>query len=692
MKNLIKWCLIICLSLIFLIIAALLVIPHFIDIQRYKPVIEKKVTAVTGRSFTIGDDLNLSLFPVASISFSDLHLGNPPEFGENDFIMIKSFEAQVDIIKLILSLFKDIRITRFIVKGPEIMLIQKKGLANWEGIRQSRKDAPASPEPKLKTKPESASKKSKIKIPVKSFNVDEFSISGGSIIYIDETRGIQQKISDLTLDITDLSLDHPIHINFSAKLADQPVSLKGIAGPIGDTMFKGKIPFDISLIAANQLYIKIDGSVINPAGSAEAEIKLKIEPFSPRKLYQQLGLDFPARTSDPDVLKLAALSLHLKKDTSTITISDGLMEIDASKLNFSATAKELSKPALNFNLKLDQIDLDKYLPPVPEKRNTKPEPKKPDARIKEAAKDEKQTKTAAILDSKPTSKPAYTTLRKLILKGRVKIDKLKIKKAKINDLDLFISGKNGIFKIDPLTLHLYQGDLTTVGIVDIKTDTPKSSLALDIKNLDTGGLLTDMLEHDILEGILNTTLNLKTTGNTPLAIKQSLNGSGKLNLTDGAIKGIDLTAMVKQTKSAFINIMDKEKEPVTKFGNFFSSFNIVNGIVNVSDTEFISHDIRLAATGKADLVKELLNFRLEPFLIEKKDAAKKIGKYSKYLIPVLVTGNFSSPEFRPDLKKLINKNLEKQVFESSEFKKIFKNEELKPLEEAAKEILKGIFK
>ncbi|MCD6184620.1 MAG: AsmA family protein [Deltaproteobacteria bacterium] len=678
MKRLIKWCLIVCFSIIVLIIASLLIVPHFINIQRYKPLIEKKVAEATGRSFAIGEDLNLSLFPVAGISFSDLHLGNPQGFEKKDFVVIESFEARVDMIKLILSLFKDVRITRFIIKNPEIILIQKKSLSNWEGIGKKSKDAPASPEPK------SSGKKleSELSIPINSFNVDKFSISGGSIIFIDEIKGIKREISNLSLQIDDLSLDHPILINFSAKLDGHPVSLKGIIGPSDKKMFKGKIPFDLSVMAANQLDIKIDGFVIDPAATAEAEIKLRVAPFSPRKLCKQLGFDFPVKTSDPDVLTLLAFKLNLKRETNNISVSSGFLEIDDSKLKFSADAKEFSKPDLNFNMELDQIDLDKYLPPEQKKIA-----KKQEVGLKGEGPAKKQIKA----DSAPASKPDYTPLRKLLLKGRVRIGKMKICNAKIKDIDLLISGKDGIFKINPLTLNLYQGDVTMVGIVDVKNDILKSSLALDIKNFNAGGLIADILEKDVLEGTLNTTLNLKVRGLEPSEIKKSLNGSGQLNLTDGAIKGIDLTAMVKNTKSAFTKIIDGKEESITKFGIFSSSFTITNGIVNTSNTEFISHDIRLTANGNADLVKELLNFRLEPFLVKKKGDKKKDRKGSEYLIPVLVTGNFTSPKFRPDIKKVINKELKKQVFESSEFKKLFKNEELKPLEETTKKLLKGLF-
>ena len=59
---------------------------------------------------------------------------------------------------------------------------------------------------------------------------------------------------------------------------------------------------------------------------------------------------------------------------------------------------------------------------------------------------------------------------------------------------------------------------------------------------------------------------------------------------------------------------------------------------------------------------------------------------------VFFSHNFSSPKFRPDLKGIAKKQLQEKILESSEFKKIFEKEELKPLEDTAKDLLKGIFK
>lgn len=130
MKSFLKWGAIIIGCLAVVIIAAMLLIPMFVDVQKYKPVLESKVTEATGRPFSVGNDLRLSLFPWAGVSFSDLRLGNPAGFAEKDFVAVKSFEVRIKLLPL---LSKDIQIKRFVLNEPRIILLKnKKGRANWE--------------------------------------------------------------------------------------------------------------------------------------------------------------------------------------------------------------------------------------------------------------------------------------------------------------------------------------------------------------------------------------------------------------------------------------------------------------------------------------------------------------------------------------------------------------------------------
>src|SRR5210317_186959 len=148
MNKAIKWGLIVCAGLVVLVIAVLLIAPAFIDIRDYKPELEKKVADATGRPFSVGDDLSLSLFPWAGISFSDLRLGNRPGFSEKELVTVKSFEVRVKLLPLI---SKDIQVKRFILNEPNITLVKNKtGQVNWaqsddaEGKSAAEKTAKAS--------------------------------------------------------------------------------------------------------------------------------------------------------------------------------------------------------------------------------------------------------------------------------------------------------------------------------------------------------------------------------------------------------------------------------------------------------------------------------------------------------------------------------------------------------------------
>src|SRR5512136_1391686 len=93
-----KWLLIIGGGFLVLVIAALLFIPLFVDVEKYKPEIEKQVSSTVGRPFAIEGRLKLSLFPWAGVAFSDLHLGSPPGFKEKDFLFVKSFDVRMKLL------------------------------------------------------------------------------------------------------------------------------------------------------------------------------------------------------------------------------------------------------------------------------------------------------------------------------------------------------------------------------------------------------------------------------------------------------------------------------------------------------------------------------------------------------------------------------------------------------------------
>jgi AsmA protein len=211
MKKVLKWLLIIGGGLTAIIILIMLLVPLFVDIQKYKPLIEEKVAKATGRPFSIGDDLSLSLFPWVGISFSDLHLGNPPDFVEKDFASIQSFEVRVKLIPL---LSKDIQVKRFIVKGPRIVLERTKdNRVSWQDIGKPK---PETPTGKKTTEKNTTEDKPAQGLPINTLQVDEFDINDGAILWIDHLNDERRELSELNLRLTDVSLERPIQLDKAA--------------------------------------------------------------------------------------------------------------------------------------------------------------------------------------------------------------------------------------------------------------------------------------------------------------------------------------------------------------------------------------------------------------------------------------------------------------------------------------------
>ena len=661
MKGFLKWAAIIVGCLVVVIIAALVLIPMFVDVAKYKPVLESKVTEATGRSFSVGDDLSLSLFPWAGVSFSDLRLGNPAGFTEKDFVKVKSFEVRVKLLPL---LSKDIQIKRFVINEPQIVLVKnKKGIENWAQPKPAAKDAPDDKTPPTETGPGG------LGIPISALTAENISINNGSAYWIDHTTDTKKEITDIGLKLTDVSLNRPVKLTFSAQLDKKPLSLEGTVGPVGTGLKEGKIALDLSLKALKQLALHLKGNLENPVTSPGVDLDIELAEFSPRMLMSELGQEFPVATTDPEAISRLSLKAHVKADAKNVSLTNGHMELDQSKLTFSAAAAEFSKPNLKFDLDLDQINLDRYMPP----------------------KSEQPSQETTSESAEPVKKKTdYAPLRRLILDGALKIAKLTVNKAKIEDVVLQIKAKDGVFNLDPMKLKMYQGNAAGKAVLNVAKDTPLSNINLRLNNIQVGPLLQDVMEKDILEGATNADINLAMAGDDPEKIKKTLNGNGELRFNDGAIVGIDLSAMARNVGAAFGLAKKSEKRPRTDFAELLMPFTIKNGIANTPQSSLKSPFIRITAVGTADLVKETLDFRVDPQAVATIKGQGDETKRSGIMVPILVSGTFSEPKFRPDLSAATQQRIEKEIFESKEVKKVLEKEELKPLEKKAKGLLKGI--
>jgi AsmA protein len=668
MKRTVKWIAIIAAALLVLAAAAVVIIPHIVDLNRFKPRIEKQVAGITGRPFTLGGEIRLSLFPRAGIVLEDLHLGNPPGFDQEDFVSVKSFELQVELLPL---LSRNVVVDRFVVDAPRVLLARNaKGRANWGSVAGAAKKVPAAPEPAKVQEEFSAAG-----LPIQSLVVGAFDIRNGGLVYLDQRTGARREVSALNLRLEEVSFDRPVRIDLSAMLDGHPVTVAGRAGPVGREIGRQPVPLDLRIAAFNelqlqlQLQLQLEGRLENLTTDPRFDLKLDLASFSPRKLLAALGQAFPVQTADPGVLSKVALQAGVQGTARAVSVSGGVLTLDDATAHFSLQAKDFDKPALAFDIKLDRIDADRYLPA--------PAQAPPAAGGGEAA---------------AAKKTDYAPLRKPVIDGALHIGELKIRGGTIRDIAVKVSGRQGRYAFDPVSAALYGGALAGGGVLDVRGDEPRTRLDLKISNAQAGPLLVDFARKDVLEGTLNATATLSMAGDTPERIKPTLDGKGRLNFSDGAIKGIDLAGMARNVQAAFGVAGKPEERSYTDFSELNVPFTLAGGRFQTPDASLASPFLRLRAAGSADLVREALDFRVEPKVVATIKGQGDTAERSGLMVPILVSGTFARPTFRPDLEGMARRRLQEAISDPAKLKETLQRDRqsLEDLKEQGRELLKGL--
>jgi AsmA protein len=148
--------------------------------------------------------------------------------------------------------------------------------------------------------------------------------------------------------------------------------------------------------------------------------------------------------------------------------------------------------------------------------------------------------------------------------------------------------------------------------------------------------------------------------------------------------------MVQNVKSAFGAARKGDQVPRTDFSELSVPFTITHGVVDTRNTSMRGPLLRVTAAGKANLVDETLNFKVRPkFVATTKgqgDTASRMG----LTVPVIVSGTFASPKFRPDLSGVLKAVPDTQKLKESILGPAQEQEAEEP--ESVTDKVKGLFK
>lgn len=338
---------------------------------------------------------------------------------------------------------------------------------------------------------------------------------------------------------------------------------------------------------------------------------------------------------------LSGLNVGIKADGQKLALQGLDVKLDDSRIQGNVGISQFNKPLYTFDLNIDKLDLNRYLPAAEAKAG----------------------------DSKPAEKTADKTeqpidlsaLKALNAQGNIRIGWLKYGKTEAKNLNVGLKAQDGLASLDPLNVDVYQGTVRGAVKVDARA-TPAVTIQQSLQNIAVGPLLVDTINNDMLSGNGNVNLNVTAQGNTVTALKKSLGGSVDLRMADGAVKGFDLAGMIRDAKGK-LNLLKGESNASadnskkTDFSELTATFNIKNGVAHNDDLAMKAPVFRLTkgeSKGDIDIGKEQINYLAKPTLVNslKGQGGKDAEQLGSIGIPVKVTGTFAAPKFGVDMAAL----------------------------------------
>ena len=374
------------------------------------------------------------------------------------------------------------------------------------------------------------------------------------------------------------------------------------------------------------------------------------------------------------------MATHLIADLAaegSLTLDPLTIKFDDSTLSGNAAVNHFAKPSIQFDLAVDAINLDRYLP--------KPTDTESGA----------QTTSVAPPPLAVALLPVQT-LRDLNIEGVFKVQSLILKGLIAEEVSVALVAKNGVLKSEQGIKKFYNGSYVGETVVDARQNTPKIIVTEQVTNINIEPLLIDLLGESPIAGVTNITAALTTRGNTVPAFKSALNGTAEFSFNDGAVTGVDVSALMKQAQAildgdfvaAFIKGVGK-----TPFSKASGTAQINDGLVNNQDLIVTTPLVNVAGMGTANLVNERIDYQLTLQRSKSSDAKVVDSKDIKNtLIPVNINGTFAEPSVSLDVKAMVMNTQKAKIDEQKEALKKKITEKIdEKLKGPAGELLKSLF-
>ena len=665
-----------------LVLAAVLVVLLF-DPNAHKAQLQQLVLKQTGRELQLPGDLKLKLFPWLALDVGAASLGNATGFGTAPMVEIKHARLGLKLLPL---LHRQVEIGAILLEDPTIRLeVDAAGHNNWSDLGAKSN----APEPTDRGGP------------LPAMSIEQLQIVDGDLHYVNhqDKAGSTSEINALNLKTGRLEPGKPFDLQLGVVVKqgqglEMAIKLQTTATvDLENSRYQLQAPaLDVQLKAASlprtglpvQLQftsivadlkaqtVTLPGMQLRAAGATltgdltgshivdapQFAGNVKLLDGSPREWLHNLGIELPV-TRDSAMFKHLELSGNLTASTDALMLSALRLKLDDSLMTGRAGLRSISHSALEFDLNIDRLNADRYLPP--------------------AAPATKTTSTAnAANAANATSKATAPVqvpvelLRSLNAHGSLRMGTAVFAGIQYTNLHIGVNAEEGKLHVFPSEAQMYGGQYRGDITVDASGRVPRLSVDEHVTGIDFAALLQDMLQTKRMSGRGNAAVKAVASGMDTAALLRTLTGTLEFHVDNGALEGADLWYEIRRARALL-----KQQAPPPRTGPEHTAFTalsatgkLTNGVLANDDLNVAMQYLQVTGRGTADLPASTIDYRLEASALKiptdsagsggtsaNSDAQDLVG----FKIPVTVTGTFAAPKVRPDVEGLVKARVQQEI-------------------------------
>ncbi|PNG13265.1 AsmA family protein [Stutzerimonas stutzeri] len=632
------------LGLLLLIVALGFALTHLFDPNDYKDEIRALARDKAGLELDIGGDIGWSLFPWLGLELHDTTLASV-RTPEQPFADLRMLGLSVRVLPLF---SREVQMSDITLNGLNLTLTRdEKGRGNWEGVgrpsdKQAQPDDTTAAEP---SKPATETPDASPRRPLQ-LDIDSLTISDARVAYHDVQSGQQFSAEgiELTTGAIREATSIPVKLNaffgsnkpvmrartelqgslrFDSKLQryqleDLRLSGEASGEPLqGKTLSfsaQGQLLADLAADIAEWTSLKFTANQLR--GLGELKVRdvqdqpklagtLTIAAFNLREFLDNLGQQLPPM-ADSTALSKVELVTRIDGSSTSLSLEDLNLKLDDSAFTGRIAVSDFAKQALRAELKGDQLNLDRYLPP-PAKQ----------ASADTARKSEVETTEAAAVGSGTTPLPDKPTqhawsdaqmlpvnaLRSLDTQIKLDIGSLTAMKLPLDSFALRARSAGGLLTLEELRAGLYNGRLEASASLDVRPPVPLLTSQTRLARVPVERLLQSQGEKVVIKGLMNLDADLRSQGNSEKAWIDNLNGKIGFIVDNGVLVDANLEQQLCHA-IATLNRKPLAGEPRSKdtpFRELKGNLTLRDGVASNPDLKASIPGLTVNGNGDLDL-------------------------------------------------------------------------------------------